>query len=155
MRNQPRHGEAGRDSRTRLYIEWQNMRSRCRVKESNRAYASYSHVDCIDEWKRFESFRDWALTSGYTDVLTLDRTDNSLGYSPANCRWVPFSVQIENRDWSGIKKRCICRDTGQIFESVSDAVREYAVGENTANLTRAIKRGYRWKGKSWSYASLP
>jgi hypothetical protein len=155
------HGEARRTGRTRLYQEWQNMRSRCRLSPDNPSYEAYKHVTCCPEWERFESFKKWALANGYTDTLWLDRKNNLLGYTPKNCRWVTEQVSIENRIWSPKRKRQIdaarqkqlvsvlCMDTGNRFESVHAAARDY--GCDASNIVRAIKTGYRTAGVKWSY----
>lgn len=88
-------------ARTRLNTVYKNMKSRC-INPNDRSYESYGGrgITVCDEWlgdSGFESFRDWALSSGYSDDLTIDRIDNNSGYSPQNCRWVDMSVQCRNR----------------------------------------------------------
>lgn len=46
------------------------------------------------EWDRFESFRDWALASGYQDNLTIDRKDNDGNYEPSNCQWITNTENV-------------------------------------------------------------
>ena len=54
-------------------------------------------IKVCDEWeKSYESFRDWALSSGYSDNLSLDRVDNDGDYEPDNCRWATRKEQGEN-----------------------------------------------------------
>lgn len=49
------------------------------------------------EWEHsFETFRDWALSHGYTDNLTIERIDVNGNYCPENCKWIPFSLQCRN-----------------------------------------------------------
>lgn len=49
------------------------------------------------EWDAYETFREWALVSGYRPDLTLERLDVNLGYEPGNCIWADAQVQSENR----------------------------------------------------------
>lgn len=88
-----------KESRTRLYSEWQHMKKRCYWK-NYKAYNLYGGRGIIvcDEWKNsFVSFREWALKNGYSDTLTLDRIDVNGNYEPANCRWATKFVQSNNR----------------------------------------------------------
>ena len=85
-----RHGGA----RTRLYDCWAAMKSRC----SNPKHPNYHRyggrgITVCPEWQTFPPFRDWALSHGYTDELTIDRVNNDGNYEPANCEWV---TQSEN-----------------------------------------------------------
>lgn len=41
-------------------------------------------------------FVRWAKANGWKKGLRLDRTNNNLSYSPANCRWTTQSVQVRN-----------------------------------------------------------
>lgn len=91
---QPIHG----GSRGKLYKVWTSMKQRC-FNENCIVYHHYGErgITVCSEWMDFNSFRKWAESNGYEDGLTLDRTDNNGIYSPANCRWVPMSVQCCNR----------------------------------------------------------
>ena len=42
-------------------------------------------------------FENWAINNGYEEGLTIDRLDNSKGYSPQNCRWVDAKTQGQNK----------------------------------------------------------
>lgn len=92
------HGESKGSRRTNLYKRWQSMISRCYYPtEKNRAGYAGRGITICDEWRHsYESFRDWALANGFAEHLTIDRTDNDKGYSPENCRWVPFVVNANN-----------------------------------------------------------
>lgn len=88
-----RHGYCG----TRLYSEWNNMKSRCWYP-SHRSYSHYGGRGIVicDEWRDFVAFKDWALSNGYDDALTLDRIDPNGNYEPSNCRWVGRNIQGYN-----------------------------------------------------------
>ena len=83
---------------TRLYSIWKGMKTRC-YNKNQPAYRMYGGrgITVCDEWLHdFPAFRDWAISHGYSDDLTLDRKDNSLGYSPSNCRWITYQEQANN-----------------------------------------------------------
>lgn len=68
-------------SRTPLYKVWRSIHDRC----ENPNIVSYHRyggrgISVCEEWARFENFRDWALSSGYEQGLTIDRIDNDDGY---------------------------------------------------------------------------
>lgn len=88
------HGGKG----SRLYRIWKGMRERCynKGKWTNAHYQGRGIV-ITPEWNDFSKFREWALTNGYHDDLTIDRIDNDKGYAPNNCRWADRSVQSSNR----------------------------------------------------------
>lgn len=51
-----------------------------------------------DEWKNnFLSFKDWAMTNGYKEDLTIDRIDVNGNYEPDNCRWITNKEQQSNK----------------------------------------------------------
>lgn len=106
-RDQTTHGE----SHTRLNNIWYGMKARC-LNPNSDAYSNYGGrgIDICDEWVHdYVSFRDWALSNGYADDLTLDRINVNLGYYPDNCRWATNKQQSNNKrnnvllDYNGTK----------------------------------------------------
>lgn len=84
---------------TRLFRIWTGIKTRC-LDQNVSEYPRYGGrgITICDEWKEsFSSFRDWALSSGYSDELTCDRIENNKGYSPENCRWVDIKTQQNNK----------------------------------------------------------
>lgn len=82
-----------------LYRTWSNMKSRCNDPNA-KYFLEYGGrgIKLCEEWEdSFESFHQWAITSGYQPNLTLDRKNNSEGYSGDNCRWVNRTTQQRNR----------------------------------------------------------
>lgn len=84
-------------SKTRLYSIWKQMRIRC-CCVTNPTYQFYGArgISICKEWEDFATFREWALSHGYTDTLSIDRIDNSGDYCPENCRWITTAEQSRN-----------------------------------------------------------
>jgi hypothetical protein len=82
--------------RTAIYETWINMKSRC-LNKNNPKYIDYGDRDITicTRWYVFENF--------YKDMgdkpkgLTLERINNTKGYSPNNCKWATHSEQAFNR----------------------------------------------------------
>lgn len=92
-----KHGAFG----TLLYRTYSNMKNRC----YNPKYCLFQHyggkgIRVCDEWlgeHGFERFRDWAMSNGYKEGLSIDRINNAADYSPDNCRWADMVAQQNNR----------------------------------------------------------
>ena len=96
-------------SRSRLYKIWQGIKSRC-LNANDAGYPRYGGRGILicGHWaSSFESFKEWALSNGYKENLTIDRIDNEKGYEPKNCRWATPREQSHNRrgglTWEKVK----------------------------------------------------
>lgn len=86
---------------SRLWRIHSQMKVRCYDKKSD-AYKNYGArgITICDEWlgeNGLKNFSEWAYSNGYSEKLTIDRKDNSKGYSPDNCRWTDRKTQNRNR----------------------------------------------------------
>lgn len=88
----------------RLHRIWKHMVERC-CSPKCKSYQRYGGrgITICDEWRNsFKVFCKWALANGYDPNIewkqcTIDRIDNSKGYSPDNCQWIPMGMQARNR----------------------------------------------------------
>jgi len=94
-----KHKTMNGKSTTKLFKVWRALNRRCdKDYFENHLYFKKGITVC-EEWKyKFESFENWSLKNGYKEGLQIDRTDNSKGYSPYNCRWVTSKINTNNRD---------------------------------------------------------
>lgn len=86
-------------SHHRLWVIWKSMRNRCK-NPHHKNFRDYGGrgIKVCDEWRNsFQSFAEWALANGYSDILTIDRIDVNGNYEPSNCRWVDAKTQCRNR----------------------------------------------------------
>lgn len=122
------HGE----TKTRIHRIWVNMRMRC--KHEGQKHWHDKGIMVCEEWKDYITFRDWALSNGYAEDLTLDRIDSDGDYCPENCRWVSYAVQSRNTSHNhfveigGVKKIVPdwCKELGTVSRaSVYRRVRDY------------------------------
>lgn len=84
-------------SYTRTYSSWQAMKSRC-TNPNDKYFFNYGArgITVCESWlQSFENF--FADMGEMPEGLTLERKDNSLGYSKGNCRWATRAEQVRNR----------------------------------------------------------
>lgn len=96
-----KHGQALQGNHSRLYSIFNDMKKRCYNKNS-KSYKFYGAkgITVCQEWMSkdgFLHFIEWSRANGYRDDLTIDRVNPKGQYSPQNCRWVPWSVQANNK----------------------------------------------------------
>lgn len=87
-------------SYTRIYRIYCGMKKRC-LNPSSDAYHHYGGrgIKICNEWlgdDGFETFREWALSHGYEENLSIDRINNDGDYCPENCRWADKETQSNN-----------------------------------------------------------
>ena len=125
--------------KTRLFSIWRGMMNRCYLKsKSNYIYYGARGIKVCNEWngtwnRGFLKFYDWAIKNGYKENLTLDRIDVNKDYSPKNCRWVSWDVQVKNKrdnsikiEYNGEKKNLKqwCKDLGLSYTTIHKRIKE-------------------------------
>jgi hypothetical protein len=85
-------------SKRRIHNIWCGMKARC----YNPHVQCFSHyggrgIQVCDQWLHdSKAFIDWSMSHGYTDELSIDRTDVNGDYEPDNCRWASKGEQARN-----------------------------------------------------------
>lgn len=76
---------------------WRSLKSRCSPRAADSDYYANRGISVCREWtESFEAFYGWAIKTGYSRGLTLDRKDGTRPYSPDNCRWATRRQQRQN-----------------------------------------------------------
>lgn len=129
-----KHGE----KRTRLYNRWSAMIDRCE-NPNNKRFDHYGGrgISICKEWRRnFLDFKNWALTNGYGDKLSLERINVNGDYTPENCTWIPFEDQARN------KKNARTLTAFEETKSIQDWSRDPRCIVNRITLYSRIKLGW-------------
>jgi len=77
---------------------YRDMLYRCNnPKDKSYRFYGAKGIRVCDDWSSNpQSFNDWAIESGYTKDLTINRIDEEKDYCPENCEWIPL---VENSKW--------------------------------------------------------
>lgn len=88
---------------SRAYFAWNNMKNRC-LNRNHPSFKDYGGrgINISKVWLNFESFVKDMGQPG--EDQTLERLNNSLGYSKDNCVWAERSDQVFNRRGYGKSK---------------------------------------------------
>jgi hypothetical protein len=96
---------------TFAYKVWADMLQRCNNPNSS-SYQDYGGrgITVCERWQKFENFFEDMGERLYSN-LTIERVDNSKGYSPDNCVWADKFVQARNKrifknNKTGVKGVC-------------------------------------------------
>jgi hypothetical protein len=128
-----KHGCGGKQ-RTRAYYAWVSMNQRC-ANPRSRDFPNYGGrgIAVCESWRDFRAFlADMGEPPAGT---SLDRVDNALGYSAANCRWATPATQRRN-----------CR----AVRALSFAGRDMLVGDWERELGLSQGAIYHRLRKGWS-----
>ncbi len=141
--------------KTRLYQTWINMRRRCNDPKA-KDYKNYGAlgVTYTPAWDDFSIFRDWALSTGYNDNLTIDREKVEGNYEPSNCKWSDWNTQAANQkkepnkssQYLGVSKK-----KNRWEASAKRLKLAYHIGVYDSELEAAIARDDFIKSKGWPH----
>lgn len=137
------HGDAG----TRLYKIYKGMLNRCYLPTMT-GYSNYGGrgITVHPEWvNSYESFRDWALSNGYADNLTIDRKKVDENYTPNNCRWLAKELQQRNKqdikgtssNYTGVS---LCKQTGNWIAMIKVNGKQKNLGRHKSEHAAACAR---------------
>lgn len=152
-----KHGDKG----TRLYNIWCNMKARCQRK-SHPQYKNYGGrgIEVCFAWQKYSNFKEWALSNGYEEHLTIDRRNNNTGYRPQNCRWVDRTAQNNNKRNNVIVDKTTvtlkCKELGLNPKLILSRIREQGMEFNEAIKLEQNFRHYKiyYKDKKYSLKEL-
>lgn len=92
-----KHGDSKpSDKYHRLYQCYADINQRI-TNEKNKFFKDYGGRGIKNLFKNYQEFKEWSLSHGYNDNLTIDRIDVNFNYEPSNCRWVTPFAQANNR----------------------------------------------------------
>ena len=121
------HGNSIGGIKTATYKTWESMKGRCNIDNNiNSEHYSEKGIQVCDRW--LESFDNFLEDMGErpSDLHSIDRENNELGYSKDNCKWATMTEQ--NRNTSKSK---IWTVDGVDYPSYRQAAKELNMCEDT------------------------
>lgn len=117
---------------SREYSSWQMMNDRC-FNPNSTSWDRYGGrgINVCKEWGEFSRF--YEDMGPRPEGHTLERIDNSLGYSPDNCRWATISEQNRNT------RRTRLVNIDGVTKCVTDWCADFGVNKRT--VLNRINRG--------------
>jgi len=139
------HGMSGKDTRTKEYRCWANMKTRC-YNSHIIQYQDYGGrgIKVCDHWRNsFENFfKD--MGKAPSSNHSIERIDNDSNYQPGNCKWVTDQEQANNkRDNRMIGNQTlaeICREKDLPYSIVNDRINKLNWSIEKALNTPVMKR---------------
>jgi len=128
------HGHTVNGKRSLTHNSWHALRERT-LNPNCIYYPRYGGkgITCCERWNKFKNFlEDMGERPG--KEYTIDRIDNTLGYTPENCRWATRTEQNRNRSC------CIYIE----IEGKKQTVKEWSIeiGINRQTIERRLKLGW-------------
>lgn len=130
-----------------LYVMWANIKKRLQnpVGKSR----TYAGLDIDPEWGDVRNFVTWALGAGWEPGLSIERRDNSKGYWPSNCCFIPVAHQARNRSNNSITPVVAAEVQARVAAGeVRYRVAKSVAAQRGIPLSTVIKvaYGYNWRG---------
>ena len=149
-----RHG----DRYTKLWKSWNTMLWRCNPK-NKRHHVWYSDrgIKVCEEWQSYTRFKEWALSNGFKEGLTIDRIDSNKNYEPCNCRWITQAENVKNikecKSWISVSKYDLNGNFIETYRSISSASKSVDKGTREGIKKCCDKIINEYKGFRWEYAN--
>jgi hypothetical protein len=122
--------------REKLYEVWAGIKYRCN-NPNMKYYDRYGGrgISVCAEWEEYSVFREWALSHGYKEGLSINRIDNDGNYCPENCEWTSAKEQANNRS----------NNRNVTFNGETHSIAEWARISGIADhILRVRIRKYKW-----------